>query len=431
MSLRWGRAIAYGVVALLGVAAVLFTDPLPPAATRPAGDILSADRAANRWRDRHDTVGRGESLISVLARGGLSEVLAREAVRSAKMLDPRRIRAGMPIIVRSGEQDTIPTEIILQLAIDRYLRIKRSDTSWTAQEERLPWRTDTVVVTGVIKLTLYDAIDSAAIDVLPWNARRQLTWNLASIYEYRVDMTRDLQVGDSFRVLTVREVGPQGAVRMGKILAAAMRLSGKMTEAVRFKSQRVGGDFFDANGKSLRTGFLRNPVEFRRISSRFGLRRHPILGVMRKHQGTDFAADAGTPIRAVGDGVVIRAGWHSGYGNMIDIRHPNGIVTRYGHMRRFRAGIYAGARVTIEQVIGEVGSTGLSTAPHLHFEVLVRGVPTNPRVALGTGASAPLPSSERLVFSAVRTELLALLESPALLATAEAASVRQAGASQQ
>jgi murein DD-endopeptidase MepM/ murein hydrolase activator NlpD len=431
MSLRRARAIAYGVVALLGVAAVLFTHPLPPRANTPAGEILTQGHTDHLWRERHDTVGRGESLVSVLARGGLSEILAREAIRSAKMLDPRRVRAGMPITVRSLEQDTIPNEIILGLAIDRVLHIRRNDTTWTAEEERLPWRTDTVVVMGVIKTNLYDAIDAATRDVLPWDARRQLTWNLATIYEYRVDMSRDLQVGDSFRVLAVRDIGPGGAVRMGQVLAAMMKLSGKTTEAVRFSSHSVSGSFFDANGKSMRTGFLRNPVEFRRISSVFGMRRHPILGVMRKHQGTDFAANAGTPIRAVGDGVVLRAGWHSGYGNMVEIRHPSGIVTKYGHMRRIAAGVYSGARVTIEQKIGEVGSTGLSTAPHLHFEVLVRGVQTNPRVALGSGASAPLPMNERPAFADVRTRLLTLLDSPALLASAETASVRQAGERQQ
>jgi murein DD-endopeptidase MepM/ murein hydrolase activator NlpD len=217
---------------------------------------------------------------------------------------------------------------------------------------------------------------------------------------------------------------------MGNIVAASMTLSGKTTEAVRFKSAKVGGDYFDQNGKSMRAGFLRNPVQFRRISSRFGLRRHPILGTMRQHQGTDFAADAGTPIRAVGDGVVTRAGWSGGYGNLVEIRHPNGIVTRYGHMRRIASGVYPGARVTIEQTIGEVGSTGLSTGPHLHFEVLVRGVQANPRVALGTGASAPLPDSERLAFAAVRTQVLALLESPAMLASVDSATVTQAGRTQ-
>jgi len=429
-SLKWARAIAYGVVALLAVAALYFTSPLPPAANRPAGEVLSVARVTDTWREHRDTVRRGESLMGVLARAGVSEVVAREAIRTAKMLDMRRIPAGMQILFRSNVTDTVPSEIVLGLAVDRLLHIRRVDSTWVAEEERLPWKTDTVVVSASIRTTLYDAIDSATMDVLPFSARRQLTWKLADIYEYRVDMSRDLQVGDAFRVLVVRDVGPNNAVRMGNIVAASMRLSGKTTEAVRFRSAKVGGDFFDQNGKSMRAGFLRNPVQFRRISSRFGMRRHPILGVMRQHQGTDFAADAGTPIRAVGDGVVLRAGWNGGYGNLVEIRHPNGIVTRYGHMRHIASGVYPGARVTIEQTIGEVGMTGLATAPHLHFEVLVRGVQANPRVALGTGASAPLPESERLAFAAVRTQMLALLESPALFASVDSATVTQAGRTQ-
>jgi murein DD-endopeptidase MepM/ murein hydrolase activator NlpD len=431
-SLKWARAIAYGVVALLAVAALYFTSPLPPAAIRPAGEVLQQAGVVSTpsWREHRDTVRRGESLMSVLARGGVSEMVAREAIRTAKMLDMRRIPAGMQILFRSNPADTMPSEIVLGLAVDRLLHIRRVDSTWVAEEERLPWKTDTIVVSGTIRTTLYEGIDSATIDVLPENARRQLTWKLADIYEYRVDMSRDLQVGDAFRVLIARDLGPNKAVRMGNIVAASMTLSGKTTEAVRFRSAKVSGDFFDQNGKSMRAGFLRNPVQFRRISSRFGMRRHPILGVMRQHQGTDFAADAGTPIRAVGDGVVTRAGWSGGYGNLVEIRHPNGIVTRYGHMRRIATGVYPGARVTIEQTIGEVGSTGLSTAPHLHFEVLVRGVQANPRVALGTGASAPLPQSERLAFAAVRTQVLALLESPALFASVDSATVTQAGRTQ-
>jgi murein DD-endopeptidase MepM/ murein hydrolase activator NlpD len=429
MSLRRTRAIAYGVVALLGVAAVLFTRPLPPVAHKP-GDLLS-EVVPNPWRERHDTVGRGESLASVLARGGLSDMLVRQAIGAAKMIDPRRIPVGMPVVVRSDTTDTLKTEVILQLAVDRFLHLQRDTTGWTALEERLPWKTDTIVVSGTVRTNLYAAMDSGAVGVLPFSARQDLTISLANIYEFRVDMTRDLQVGDQFRVVAVRSIGPGGIVRIGNILAATMKLSGKTTEAIRFESQKVGNKFFDQNGKSLRTGFLRNPVEFRRISSGFGMRRHPILGTMRKHQGTDYAANAGTPVRAVGDGVVIQAGWGNGYGNVILIRHANGYVTKYGHMRGFAKGIYAGARVSIEQIIGYVGSTGLSTAPHLHFEVIVRGVQTNPRVALANATSDPVPNGERVAFASARTQMLALLESPALVASAESAMVRQAGARQQ
>lgn len=417
MSVRRTRAIAYGVVALLGVAALLFTKPLPPAT--PAGEVLSADRA-HPWRERHDTIGQGESLISVLARGGVSELVARQAIRAAKTLDMRRIPAGMPIVVRSDSTDSLPNEIVLQLAVDRLLHLRRGDSGWTGLEEQLPWRIDTIVVMGTVHTNLYDAMDSAASDVLPRDARQQLTWALADIYDYRVDMSRDLQVGDAFKVLVERSVGAQGVTRIGRVLAASMQLSGVTTEAIRFSSQKVGGDFFDQTGKSMRTGFLRAPVEFRRISSGYGLRFHPILGVWKKHKGTDYAAASGTPVRAIGDGVVIRAGWSTGYGNVMDIRHANGYVSRYGHMKAFARGVHAGSRVTIGSTIGYVGMTGLATGPHLHFEILVNGEQRDARVALRNASSDPIPRSETAAFMQVRTGLLSLLESPARLAVTQA-----------
>lgn len=429
MSLRRARAIMYSVVALLGVAALLHVKPLPP--RTPALEVLSDAHTAPRWRERHDTLKRNESLMSVLARGGVSEIVAREALRAAKMLDFRRIPAGMPLRVRSLPDDSIPTEIILQLAVDRLLHLRRDSVGWTGVEEQLPWTTDTIVVSGTIQTNLYAAMDAAANGTLPRPARDALVIALAEdIFEYRVDMSRDLQVGDEFRLVAQRRVGPNGITRMETVLGATMTLSGTTIEAVRFRSEKVAGVYFDQNGKPMRSGFLRNPVSFRRISSGFGMRRHPILGTMRRHQGTDYAANAGTPIRSIGDGVVIRAGWHDGYGNVVDVRHANGYVSRYGHMRGFAKGVRTGVRVTREQTIGYVGSTGLSTAPHLHFEVLVKGVQRNPRVVLANVSADPIPASERAAFAEARARTLALLDSPALLASARTPSVRQAGSPQ-
>jgi murein DD-endopeptidase MepM/ murein hydrolase activator NlpD len=426
MSEKVFRAIAYGAVALLAVGAILFTKPLP-SAPAPVAEVLSETRAEDLWRDRYDTLHSGETLVGVLARGGLSELLAREAIKTAKTIDPRRIPSGLQIRTRTAQDDTIPAEIILQLAIDRILTIRRTDSTWSAEEKRLPWTVDTVIVSGAIRSSLYDAMDVAARDLFGREHRERLTWSLADIYEYRVDMSRDLRVGDAFRVIAERKIAPSPngmttLTKFERILGASFTLSGVTTEAVRFHSDRVGGDFFDGNGKSMRAGFLRNPVAFRRISSGFGMRRHPILGIMRKHEGMDYAASAGTPIRAVGDGVVIRANYNNGYGNVVEIRHPNGYVTRYGHMKGFAPGITRGARVTIEQTIGYVGSTGLSTAPHLHFEVLVNGEQRNPRTALANHDSSPVPSTERVAFAEARSRVLALLDGPSL------ASVEQAGA---
>lgn len=430
MSFQKARAITYSVVALLAVTAVLFVKPLPP--RNPAGEVLSAEHAAHRWRERHDTVRRNETLASALMRGGVSDLIVREALKAATMLDFRRIRAGMPVRVRTETDDSIPSEIILQLAEDRLLHLKRDSSGWRGIEERLPWTLDTIVVAGTIKTNLYEAVDSAAIEFLPRDARRQIVVRLAEdIFEYRVDMTKDLQVGDKFRVVAQRRIGPNGIQRLDTVLGASMTLSGVTTEAVRFRSAKVAGLYFDQNGKPMRSGFLRNPVSFRYISSGFGSRRHPILGTIRNHQGTDYAADPGTPIRAIGDGTVIRAGWHNGYGNVVDVRHANGYMSRYGHMRSFARGIHAGARVSREQTIGYVGSTGLATGPHLHFEVHVRGVVKNPRVVLANITADPIPVSERAAFDEARIGTLMLLSNPALLASARVPpTVKQAGSPQ-
>ena len=431
MSHGKARAIAYGVVALLAVGAVLFTKPLPPRA--PVAEALAQQTPVeNPWRERHDTVRSGETIIKVLARGGLSELIAREALKVAKTLNPRSIPAGMRVVTRTPPQDTLPSQVIFRLATDRLLYLQRGDSGWTAREERLPWVIDTVVISGTITSTLYEAMDSAARNMLPSSARQELVYTLADVYEYRVDMSRDLQIGDRFTVAAERRRLNDGGAeitRINEVLGASMTLSGRTTEAVRFRSV-TGGLYFDQDGKPMRSGFLRTPVAFRRISSGFGMRRHPILGTMRAHQGTDYAANAGTPIRAIGDGVVIRATYHSGYGNVVDIRHANGYVSRYAHMSRFGSGIRVGARVLREQYVGYVGSTGLSTAPHLHFEVLVNGVQRNSRVVLANVSADPVPAKERVAFAEAHARAKALLSSQAMLASADKATVRQTGSQQ-
>ena len=197
---------------------------------------------------------------------------------------------------------------------------------------------------GSITSTLYDALDAAQSD-LPAANRAELAWALADIYEYRVDMSRDLQPNDVFRVLVERRRGPQGAVRLGSILAATFTVGGSELQAIRHQRSDARVGYFDQDGKSMRAAFLRAPLEFRRISSVFGMRKHPILGIWRQHAGTDYAAAQGTPVRSVGDGVVIFAGRKGGYGNAIEVRHRNGFVTRYGHLRGFAKATRRGARV--------------------------------------------------------------------------------------
>jgi murein DD-endopeptidase MepM/ murein hydrolase activator NlpD len=281
--------------------------------------------------------------------------------------------------------------------------------------------TDTVVVAGRIATNLYAALDSCAPALFPLHARWKLAWSIADIYEYRIDMSRDLRVGDEFRALVEQIHDPSDGVHTGRVLGARFVLSRDSLTAIYFPGPASAGgssasaaNYFDVKGRSLRAAFLRAPVEFRRVSSGFGMRLHPILRVWRAHKGTDYVAPAGTPVRAIGDGVVIFAGRKGGYGNVVDLRHHNGYITRYGHLSRFAPGIHTGTRVSIGKTIAYVGMTGLATAPHLHFEVLVDGVQRDPRLALrDRGNGAPVPETQRAAFDELARQMVVALDSGA------------------
>jgi murein DD-endopeptidase MepM/ murein hydrolase activator NlpD len=401
------RALTYALVAAMGAAALVATPRLPARGAGPVGASF-----AKGVRERVDTLKFGEPLARLLERGGVPKHEAGDVIRAAP-IDERRIPGGMPVIFRApAHADSSPNEIVLQLSIDRLVHLHRDTGGWKGELQQLPWTTDTIVVAGPIRTTLYDAVRDAAGNSLPLRARVELAWTLADIFEYRVDMSRDLQPGDSFRALVERSRTASGAARLGNVLAASFELSGTRLAAVRFSSARVSGAYFDHTGKSMRAPFLRAPLEFRRISSGFGFRRHPILGIWKKHRGTDYAAARGTPVRSIGDGVVVRAKWAGSYGRLLEIRHHGGIVSRYAHLRGFARGIRPGARVSIAQTVAYVGSTGLSTAPHLHFEVLVGGVFQDPRVALTRRGGLPVPTAERARFDSTRALLLAALDGP-------------------
>jgi murein DD-endopeptidase MepM/ murein hydrolase activator NlpD len=387
-----------------------------PAQARP-DTAASATRAgppngsdSTGWTVRSDTLHAGETLSGLLQRAGVRNADAPKILAAATNLDPRRAPAGLPVQVRTARGDSTPSEVVFQLAVDHLVHVRRlGDSTWAGTEERLPWKTDTIQVHGVIASNLYAALDDSAASILPKGARSELAWSLADIYEYRVDMSRELQPGDGFRVLFERSQGPGGVVRVGSIIAARFDLSGAETDAVRFTNGAGRSEYFDQTGRSMRAAFLRAPLEFRRISSTFGRRLHPILGIWRNHTGTDYAANAGTPVRAIGDGVITFAGRRGGYGNMIDIRHRNGIVSRYGHMRGFAHGIRPGKVVAIGETIGYVGMTGLATGPHLHFEIIIDGHQRDPRTALRRDTGLPIAAAELPRFDAMRDTLLAKL----------------------
>lgn len=268
---------------------------------------------------------------------------------------------------------------------------------------------DTVALNGTIHSSLVASLERVGQGDLPAGQRRSIAWNLAGIFEHRLDMSRDLDDGDKFHILVERLQKPNGKIIVNKILGAKLSLGDQVVEAIHFKSETSSSEWFDGRGKSLTATFLRTPVNFRRITSVFGLRLHPIFGTWRNHTGTDYAAPMGTPVHAIGDGVIATVGWHGGYGNMIDIRHSNGMISRYGHMSRFARGIHDGTHVKMGETIGYVGMTGWATGPHLHFEIREHGVAHDPKVALRNQTGAPVSASESALFNEIREHTLAVM----------------------
>lgn len=386
--------------------AVVTADTTPPAIESP------------------DTLRRGETLAHLFARNGLSTAEVRHL---ASMIDLRKLKSGLVFHVRRRHADSVPDQISVRTGPEQRVKLTRLSASWLATAEPIRWFVDTVRYAGAIESSLYEALDQA----VPWSSlasgeRVKLAWEMADVFAWQLDFSRDLQPGDKFQVVLERLTSEEGETRAGNVLAADLEVNGKPVSAYRFTENDKPG-YFDAAGLSLRRAFLRAPVEFRRISSRFNrARMHPVLGYARRHEGTDYAADPGTPVMSAGDGTVVSAGWSGGYGNLVVVQHRNGITTRYGHLRGFASGVRSGARVSQGQVIGYVGSTGLATGPHLHYEFRVNGAARDPsRVDLGNGD--PIAPALKPAFDATRLLLVGLLQ-PA--PTAVLATVPPGGAPQ-
>ena len=421
------RILALGVVCAVGAALGVQRAGTPAGeAPPPRPPLLAALRAGPVDVAHADTLRRGETLSGLLARTGLDAEAARALLTElSSIADPRTIRPGLVVHYRTALADGRVRGMSTRLDADRSLDFRREAGAWAAEVKEVPVRADTAVLAGTVRLSLYQALMDAEGDVP--RAERQAVADLLAdrVFAWKIDFSRDLRPGDAFRILYERMVRPDGTARTWKVLAVQFDMSGTRHDAYLFA---VGGqeDYYDGEGESLRRAFLRAPLEFRRISSAFSTGRfHPILRTVRPHNGIDYAASAGTPIRAVGDGVVARAGWGGGYGNVVEIRHQRGYASRYAHMRNFAPGIRPGVRVRQGDLIGYVGSTGLSTGPHLHYEFHMGGRPVNP-TSIRYLTGEPVPGAARARFRAQRDARIAVLDraGPLLAARARSDSAR-------
>jgi len=376
-------------------------DAPPPAqrmATRVADDTLTVVRGV---------IVRNETLASALG-GLLSPAAVHRLVEAARpVYDLARISAGRPFRLALGADGLIA---VFTYGIDelRTLRVVRRGEELEAHLLTRSYETRTAVVAGRIESSLFEAIEAAG-------EGDQLAVDLADIYAWDVDFNTEIQQGDSFRVVFEKELLEGSFVRNGRILAAELTRGDRVLRA--FRHEGTGGaGYYDAEGRPLRRAFLRSPLRFTRISSRFSRSRlHPILNVRRPHLGVDYAAPTGTPVSATGDGLVIAAGWDGGFGRSVRVRHANGYETLYGHLSRID--VRRGQRVSQGTRLGAVGSTGLATGPHLDYRMCRDGRFVDP-LRLRSAPAAPVPAGERAAFDHTVRRCSALLEEPAPRRTA-------------
>jgi murein DD-endopeptidase MepM/ murein hydrolase activator NlpD len=387
--------------------------------------LAPAIRVERAYVESERALGHAETLGDLLARGGIVGRDRTAFLAAATDLPVRRLRPGLVVQFRRLQTDSVADRVTVRVSPERRVRLSRGAIGWQQATEAIPWTVAQLRIGGVIGTSLYEALDKAVPDRwLPLAERHSLAWALADVYDWQVDFTRDVHPGDRFRVLFERLESPEGEYRFGRVLAAQVDVAKVPTFAFSFTpdaNQPAG--FYDERGRSLRRAFLRAPLQFRRVSSGFGVRYHPLLHIWRNHEGVDFAAPYGAPVRATADGIVMVVGrGDPGYGNLIELRHASGIRTRYGHLSAFARGLRVGDRVQQGETIGYVGSTGLSTGPHLHYEFLVNGRPANPR-RKDMGAGTPVPRNLRAAYDSVRAHLLAELDPPPPVTPAASAAI--------
>ncbi|MCB9947476.1 MAG: peptidoglycan DD-metalloendopeptidase family protein [Rhodospirillaceae bacterium] len=318
----------------------------------------------------------GDTLLALLTREAVSRADAHAAVAALEdVYDPRRLQIGQQITLTFDHlgRDSVFLGLELMPDVETFASVERTEEGgYSAGEVENALETRRVAAAGVISSSLAGDTDAAGV---PY----QVLYSLVRAYSYDVDFQRDLHTGDAFEILFEEDYHASGEfARHGAAVYANLVLSGEERRIYRFESSDGTVDYYTADGQSVRKALLRTPVDSLRMSSGFGMRRHPILGYTRMHRGIDFAGPTGTPILAAGDGVIDFLGTNAGYGRYIRIRHNNRIQTAYAHMSGYGRGLTVGSRVQQGQVIGYIGSTGLSTGPHLHYEVIVAGQQTNP-----------------------------------------------------
>lgn len=394
---------------MAGVAGVLVSVS-PSRLAEPPAPVITTNRAP---------IGKGGTFLVALLRQGLEIPAASRIVAGlAKRVDFTRVRPSDTIEVTKDDQGTVLGVTYRVTPWDRYEVWRRAGPhtqragprvqgeQWVVRKVSIPVDLRVESLSGTIRTSLFDSLDQVG-------AAPQLVLKFVEIFSWDFDFAADSWPGDRFRLLVEKRYADGKFAEYGRILIAQYEHEGRRLTGIAFTPTAGRAGFYDPEGRSMRKSFLRSPLEFTRITSGYSFaRHHPILGGVRPHLAVDYAAPPGTPVRTVADGVVTFSGWNGGYGISVRVRHRAGYETMYNHLSRVGSGIRPGAGVAQGQVIGYVGSTGLSTGPHLDYRVMKHGSFVNP---LGEKflPGEPVPAEERAAFLRVRDALLKRLDQEA------------------
>lgn len=381
-----------------GLKQVELTLPRHLARTVPAdGDRVMDDA---EWKSL--SVESGDSLARLLRGEGISHQTVHELVSTSEHGNQlANLRPGESIRLALNDDGRLAA-LVHEISPERGIRFERDDDGFASREVERELQRRLEHASGTVKTSLFAAASAAGLS-------HRTTMEMAAIFGWDIDFALDLRRGDSFRVIHEAFYRDGQHVRDGDIVAAEFINAGRSYRALRYTNPDGETDYFAPDGKSMRRAFLRAPVEYTRITSGFGPRQHPKLHSMRNHNGVDYAAPTGTPIRATGDGRIVAREWRGGYGRTVVLQHGERYRTLYAHLSDFHARRGAGTRVSQGDIIGYVGASGLATGPHVHYELLVDDRHRDPQtVELPSGE--PVDDAHRDHFRQQTRPLLAQLD---------------------
>jgi len=410
----------YAIISLILISFIFFTIKYNETSSQKRGETLSRILKNNYFLELNKfifqkvnspylsithKITKGENLTNIFKSYNIDEKdITKANSKLKKFIKPNKLKMGMilDLVIKKNISGTInliklnlPTSKSINISLDRDINNK-----FIAKKKITQLFTKLSFSEGIIKKSLYSSAIKNNVDP-------NIIVEFARLYGFEIDFQRDIRKNDAFQILYETFTDEDGEwYSNGKIIYAYMTVQNRELALYKYETDKLSG-YFDINGKSVEKALMKTPINGARLSSSFGMRKHPISGFNKMHQGTDFAAPMGTPIMASGSGTITRAKWCGGGGNCIKIKHNSTYETVYAHMKSFARGIKKNKKVRQGEIIGYVGSTGMSTGPHLHYEVIVNGKKVNSRT-LKLPSGKVLKDNERKLFEVhrIKTDVL-------------------------